>query len=82
MPPHPTRSSHEDRLRKEPVESNQSGCSSVVERNLAKVDVVGSNPIIRSLSPNVTIRPGFFVHIGVTAQFKLAVAQASLNGKW
>ena len=25
------------------------GCSSVVERNLAKVDVVGSNPIIRSL---------------------------------
>ncbi len=24
------------------------GCSSVVERNLAKVDVVGSNPIIRS----------------------------------
>ena len=26
----------------------QSGCSSVVERNLAKVDVVGSNPIIRS----------------------------------
>ena len=26
----------------------KSGCSSVVERNLAKVDVVGSNPIIRS----------------------------------
>ena len=26
----------------------QRGCSSVVERNLAKVDVVGSNPIIRS----------------------------------
>ncbi len=25
------------------------GCSSVVERNLAKVDVVGSSPIIRSL---------------------------------
>ena len=25
-----------------------SGCSSGVERNLAKVDVVGSNPIIRS----------------------------------
>ena len=23
------------------------GCSSVVERNLAKVDVVGSNPITR-----------------------------------
>ena len=28
----------------------QSGCSSGVERNLAKVDVVGSNPIIRSKS--------------------------------
>ena len=27
-----------------------SGCSSGVERNLAKVDVVGSNPIIRSKS--------------------------------
>ena len=26
-----------------------SGCSSGVERNLAKVDVVGSNPIIRSI---------------------------------
>jgi hypothetical protein len=25
------------------------GCSSVVERNLAKVDVVGSNPITRLL---------------------------------
>ena len=25
------------------------GCSSVVERNLAKVDVVGSSPIIRLL---------------------------------
>ena len=29
------------------------GCSSVVERNLAKVDVVGSNPIIRSLKENI-----------------------------
>ncbi len=29
--------------------SIQSGCSSGVERNLAKVDVVGSNPIIRSI---------------------------------
>ena len=28
------------------------GCSSVVERNLAKVDVVGSNPIIRSQNKN------------------------------
>ena len=27
----------------------QRGCSSVVERNLAKVDVVGSNPIARSI---------------------------------
>lgn len=33
--------------RKAPV--IQSGCSSGVERNLAKVDVVGSNPIIRSI---------------------------------
>ena len=30
----------------------QSGCSSGVERNLAKVDVVGSNPIIRSICPS------------------------------
>ncbi len=28
--------------------TQQRGCSSGVERNLAKVDVVGSNPIIRS----------------------------------
>jgi hypothetical protein len=34
---------------------HQSGCSSGVERNLAKVDVVGSNPIIRSIfSPSKT----------------------------
>ena len=30
--------------------THPSGCSSGVERNLAKVDVVGSNPIIRSNS--------------------------------
>lgn len=29
--------------------THPSGCSSGVERNLAKVDVVGSNPIIRSI---------------------------------
>ena len=38
----------------------KSGCSSVVERNLAKVDVVGSSPIIRSLSPTDHQRSGFF----------------------
>ena len=32
--------------------THPSGCSSGVERNLAKVDVVGSNPIIRSISPS------------------------------
>ena len=47
--------------RKAPV--IQSGCSSGVERNLAKVDVVGSNPIIRSifLSEACPSRAGFFI---------------------
>ena len=35
--------------------THPSGCSSGVERNLAKVDVVGSNPIIRSIYTLVNI---------------------------
>jgi hypothetical protein len=42
------------------------GCSSVVERNLAKVDVVGSNPITRFLeeAPESLDSGAFLVAIG------------------
>ena len=36
-------------IKRDDIPQTKRGCSSVVERNLAKVDVVGSNPIIRSL---------------------------------
>ena len=50
IPPHPYNPPRiEFRSSSFGMSGSSCGCSSVVERNLAKVDVVGSSPIIRSL---------------------------------
>ena len=51
-----------------------SGCNSVVECLLPKQDVVGSNPIARSIFPNVPLAfPSFFVLTHLSAPIPLPV---------
>ena len=43
------------------VHDEACGCSSGVERNLAKVDVEGSNPFARSNIKKASIKDAFFI---------------------
>ncbi len=51
--------------------THPSGCSSGVERNLAKVDVVGSNPIIRSINTPWDSLSKFLIMLGILNKFSL-----------